>query len=85
MDDDADMLDLKRTFVESVCLELQVTMEQLEEILVEPGFGAYGRPVDWRAFVPPEIVEAWPCLTADAVIVAFYMAHTQFLKEEAGG
>jgi hypothetical protein len=81
---DPDLVALKRAFVESICLELQVTMEQLEGVLTAPGFGAYGRPRDWRASVPPEIVEAWPCLSPDAMIVAFYMAHTQFLREEAG-
>jgi hypothetical protein len=84
MSEDLDALELKRTFVESICLECGLTPERLEGLLLAPGFGAYGRPDDWRAFVPPEIVEAWPCLTPDALIVAFYMAHTQFLKEMAG-
>jgi hypothetical protein len=85
MEAGAARMELKRTFVESICLECGLTFAQLEELLLEPGFGAYGRPRDWRVYVPPEIVEAWPCLSPDALIVAFYMAHVQFLREEADG
>jgi hypothetical protein len=80
-----ELWELQKTFVETICLELQITMDNLQGILSEPGFGAYGRPRDWRAHVPAEIVAAWNCLSPDAMIVAFYMAHTQFLKEESGG
>jgi hypothetical protein len=85
MVDDVGVRELRKTFVEAVCLECGLTLDQLEDLLLKPGFGAYGRPHDWRSFVPPDIVEAWSCLTPDALIVAFYMAHIQFLKEEAGG
>jgi hypothetical protein len=82
MAEDDELVDIRRTFVESVCLECQLTIEQLEEIVTEPGFGAHGRMRDWRENVPPEIIEAWPCLSPDAMIIAFYMAHIQHLKEE---
>jgi hypothetical protein len=80
-----DNVAIKRAFVDSICLEVGCTFDQLAELLSEPGFGSYGRAHDWRSCVPAEIVEAWPALTPDALIVAFYMAHLQFLKEEAGG
>ena len=84
-DEGPDAGEIKKAFVEAICLETQLSIEQLEELLSDPGFGAYGRQHDWRAYIPPEIVEAWPILTADAMIVAFYMAHTQYLKEASVG
>jgi hypothetical protein len=70
--------------VETICLECQLTPEAMMELLASPGFGAIRDGPSWQDRVPPEIIEAWECLSPDAAIVAFYMAVIQVRSEAAG-
>jgi hypothetical protein len=66
--------EVKRAFIEGICQECSITPAMLQEILGNPEKPVKGFSSDWWRYVPAEIISAWEILSADALVIAFYMA-----------